>query len=408
MQTIDRLTFSAFGMHAADQIAIVTVPLVAALVFKASPETIGLLVACQAMAHLLGSIPFGLVVDRVAAHRVAVAATLISLIGFFGIALSVRLESLIGFAAAVTFSGFGIVLFVLVSLSILPVITGRNRLANANARLELPRALTTFAVPLAVGLVFNAGVAEVIFLIATLAAATAFAGTLGLPRFASPQRSSDNMLKQIVEGGHFVIRQDLLRPIALCAVFWNFGFAALLVIMVPWLINEVRIDPGAFGIGLSAFGAATIVGSALSARFADRVSPNLVLLFGPGSSLVAVFALLLIPTGGSVWMVGACWFFIGFGPSMWLIAQNSIRQLVTPGAMLGRVNAVIQTAIYGVRPLGALAGGMIAGATSPTIALAFTVLVFGLSFAAALFSRLRDLRTYNELDPVTRPVEATV
>lgn len=408
MQTINRLTFCAFGMHAADQIAIVTVPLVAALVFKASPETIGFLVACQAMAHLLGSIPFGLIVDRVAAHRVAMAATFIALTGFSGIALSVQTESLVGFAAAVTFSGFGIVLFVLVSLSILPVITGRERLANANARLELPRALTTFAVPLAVGLGFDAGVAEIIFVIAALAAATAFSGALGLPRFASPERPSDNVLKQIVEGGHFVVRQDLLRPIALCAVFWNFGFAALLVIMVPWLLDAVRIDPGAFGIGLSAFGAATIVGSALSARFADRVSPNRVLLFGPGSSAIAVFALFLIPAESPVWMIGLCWFFIGFGPSMWLIAQNSIRQLVTPGAMLGRVNAVIQTAIYGVRPLGALAGGLIAGAASPTFALGFTVLIFGLSFAAALFSRLRAVRTYSDLGPATRPVEAAV
>ena len=79
---------------------------------------------------------------------------------------------------------------------------------------------------------------------------------------------------------------------------------------------------------------------------------------------------------------------------MWLVTQNSVRQLVTPTALLGRVNAVVQTAIYGIRPLGALIGGLVVGATSPCIGLAVVVLCFGLSFAVALFSRLRSFRSY--------------
>ena len=90
-------------------------------------------------------------------------------------------------------------------------------------------------------------------------------------------------------------------------------------------------------------------------------------------------------------------FLLGFGPSMWLTTQNSVRQLVTPAAMLGRVNAVIQTAIYGVRPLGALLGGAVAGAGSPRTALALVTLAYGGSFAAALFSRLRTVRRYDDI-----------
>lgn len=84
MRAIDKLTFSAFGMHAADQIALTAVPLLAAVVFAASPEVIGILVACQALAYLLGSVPFGLIVDRAQAKGIAIAAAGISALGFAG------------------------------------------------------------------------------------------------------------------------------------------------------------------------------------------------------------------------------------------------------------------------------------------------------------------------------------
>ena len=54
-----QLTRAAYGIHIADQIALVSVPLVAGLIFDAPAEIIGLLLACQSMAHLLGSKPYG-------------------------------------------------------------------------------------------------------------------------------------------------------------------------------------------------------------------------------------------------------------------------------------------------------------------------------------------------------------
>ena len=93
----------------------------------------------------------------------------------------------------------------------------------------------------------------------------------------------------------------------------------------------------------------------------------------------------------------ACFFGLGFGPAMWLIAQNSVRQLVTPPALLGRVNAVIQTAIYGIRPLGALIGGAVAGAAGPEVGIVFVALAFAASFAVSLFSGLRSVASYESL-----------
>lgn len=397
MTIVGRLQLAGYGMHLADQIALVCVPLVAAIVFDASAQVIGILVACQSIAHLIGSLPLGLLVDRAETRRVVVASILISLVGFLGTAASVWLGSLLGFGAWITFAGFGIVLYVLAALSILPKAVSTEALAQANARIEIPRAISSFAVPLAIGFVISETVADWVFFIAMLGALAAFVFVLGLPRFEADAPTNQGVLHRVVQGGAFVIKHDLLVAISLCSLFWNFAFSALLVAMVPLITDFHRMDPGTFGIAMAAFGLAAIVGSWTAARFADRIPPNLILLFGPGSSVLAIFALFLIPSDGPAVFIYAAFFLLGFGPSMWLIVQNSVRQLVSPGHMLGRVNAVIQTAIYGVRPLGALLGGAFIEATSPQAGLLLITGIYVLSFAAAAFSRLRAIRRYSDL-----------
>ncbi len=395
MSTVRRLTGAAYGIHLADQIALVAVPLVAALAFDASAEVIGILVACQSMAHLLGSIPFGILVDSAQQRSLAIAATLVSIVGSFGAAASVLAGNVVAFGATITIAGFGAVLFVLTALSILPKTVPANRLANANAAIEIPRAACSFAVPLAVGLVVADIPATWVFAVAGLGAFAALAFALSLPRFEVSVRQREPVIPQIIEGGAYVLRHTLLLPISLCAIFWNFAFAALLVVLVPTIQDVYRFDPGTFGIALSAFGLAAICGSWLAGRFAQQVAPSVILLFGPGSSALAAAGLLVV--GSDEILLYVCFFFLGFGPSMWLIAQNSVRQLVTPGTMLGRVNAVIQTAIYGIRPLGALIGGVVVGASDAKTGLLVVVLAFGASFLVSVFSGLRSVMSYDGL-----------
>lgn len=397
MTVVGRLQCAGYRMHLTDQVALVSVPLVAALAFDASARTIGVLVACQSLAHLIGSLPFGLIVDRMEAKRLMLASILMSLFGFSGAVTSVWFDSLPGFAVSVTCAGFGIVLFVLVTLSILPKAVPADTLAQANARIEIPRAISSFAVPLAIGVVISDVTVAWVFVVATLGALAALGSVLGLPRFEASPSEGQGLFRRVIQGGAFVIGHDLLMAISLCSLFWNVAFSALLVTMVPLITDVYRMEPGTFGLAMAAFGLAAIIGSWTAARFADHIPPNLILLFGPGSSVLAVFLLFLIPPGGSVLLIYGAFFLLGFGPSMWLIVQNSVRQLVGPSQLLGRVNAVIQTAIYGIRPLGALVGGVIVEATSARGGLLLIVAVYVMSFAAAAFSRLRVIKRYSDL-----------
>lgn len=401
MMAVRHLTRAAYGMHIADQIALVSVPLVAALIFDARPSIIGLLVACQSMAHLLGSIPFGILVDSCQHRTLAIGATLVSLLGFIGAAVAVVFGSLFWFGLFVVLSGFGIVLFVLTALSIIPKVVASRELGRANAGMELPRALASFAVPLAIGIAVSYLSAGWLFPLAALGAAFALGFAVRLPVFElTPNTTTQGIFRRILEGGTFVMDHGLLRSILLCAIFWNFAFSAILVTMVPMIRDVYLTGAGTFGIALAAFGAGAIAGSWTSRKHGSRIPPNFVLLFGPGISILAPAILYLAPAQGPLLPICAAFFILGFGPSMWLIAQNSVRQSVSPGHMLGRVNAVIQTAICGVRPLAALVAGAVVGATSPQAGLLMVFAAFALSFLAAAFSGLRHVKSYEGLTSV--------
>ncbi|WP_299794427.1 MFS transporter, partial [uncultured Marivita sp.] len=260
-----------------------------------------------------------------------------------------------------------------------------------------PRALCSFAVPLMIGLIIVDVPLWSIFAVAALASIAALAFSFTLPRLDLDPKATTPILRRIVEGGRYVASHRLLLPITLCSVFWNFAFAALLVVLVPVLQNVYLFDPGAFGFALASFGLAAIFGSWLAGRLSDLVEPRIVLLFGPGSSVIAAIGLMVIDAGTPEAWLHVCFFLLGFGPSLWLVAQNAVRQLVSPPPLLGRVNAMIQTAIYGVRPIGALAGGLVAGDAAPMAGLGMVAVAFGFSFAVSLFSDLRKVASYHSL-----------
>jgi len=397
MKTISKLTGTVTGLHLADQVALVGVPMTAVLVFGASPEMIGMLVACQSLAHLLGSLPFGILVDRAPLKLLVIAATLISAFAFAGTALSLYFSNLAGFTASITLAGFGIVLFSLTVLSIVPLLSKSENLSQNNATIELPRTLASFLVPLLIAAAIAKTGSMVLFLLATLAATASFCFSLTLPNFEKANRQHEGMLTGLLEGGKFVLHNAHLRAISICAVFWNLAFTALLVVLVPLLAQFYSADVSAFGNALGAFGLGAVAGMLTTRQLSGRIAPYVLLIFGPAISVLASLLVFVGPQIGGTLIVYCAFFLFGFGPSMWLITQNTVRQLVTPAHILGRVNSVIQTTIYGMRPLGAIIGGSIVGATSPQTGLLVVAGAFLLSFCASVFSPLLNVKRYADI-----------
>jgi predicted MFS family arabinose efflux permease len=141
-----------------------------------------------------------------------------------------------------------------------------------------------------------------------------------------------------------------------------------------------------------AYGAGLIAGALLDGKLLTRLPPNVTLMFGPGISAVAGVLLWLSIRSPGLALPMAAHFLVGFGPMLWLICQTTVRQLVTPPDLLGRVNATIQVAIRGVCPIGALLGGWLAATFGYEMAILSVAVGFCISFAMVLFTPLVRLR----------------
>ncbi|MFL5173684.1 MAG: MFS transporter [Microvirga sp.] len=396
MSSFSRLLAAGGAAHFADQLATAALPLTAVIVLGAGPGTVGTLVALQGLAWLLASLPAGVLVDRVPKGLLIALSQAVAGLAFAAATVAATAGSGTALAAACFIGASGAVILVLTALALVPALVPPGALAAANARLELVRAVATLAAPVAVGLMADAVTPALGFALAAIASAAAAFIAFGLRAPSSPGPARAPLADAIREGARFALRHELLRGIALCAVFWNFAFFALLAVAVPFCLTRVGLDAKGTGLAQGGYGLGLILGAAAAAAIVRRFEPRVILVAGPALSMAAPVLLFLAARGGGLPAAAAAFFFVGFGPMLWLICQTSIRQLVTPPDLIGRVAATIQVAIYGVRPLGAFAGGWVGALFGLDAALVLVLAAFGLSLAVPLVSALGRLRAMPE------------
>ncbi|MFL5233048.1 MAG: MFS transporter [Microvirga sp.] len=396
MSSFSRLLAAGGAAHFADQLATAALPLTAVIVLGAGPGTVGTLVALQGLAWLLASLPAGVLVDRVPKGLLIALSQALAGLAFAAATVAATAGSGTALAAACFIGASGAVILVLTALALVPALVPPGALAAANARLELVRAVATLAAPVAVGLMADAVTPALGFALAAIASAAAAFIAFGLRAPSSPGPARAPLADAIRAGARFALRHELLRGIALCAVFWNFAFFALLAVAVPFCLTRVGLDAKGTGLAQGGYGLGLILGAAAAAAIVRRFEPRVILVAGPALSMAAPVLLFLAARGGGLPAAAAAFFFVGFGPMLWLICQTSIRQLVTPPDLIGRVAATIQVAIYGVRPLGAFAGGWVGALFGLDAALVLVLAAFGLSLAVPLVSALGRLRAMPE------------
>lgn len=394
MKPFTALLGAAAGTHAADQMALATLPLTATLVLGAGPDLLGLLVAAQSASWLLVSLPAGAWIDRMPRRRMLIVALALGLTASIVAVAAAATGTVFLLGLAAIAGASGTVVYVLTSVSLLPSLVAAGDLPRSNARLELARAVVSLAAPFVAGLLAQHLSPTWGYVLAALGACLALACVLALPEGAAPATGTErpSLASAIRLGTSFVVRNDLLRGISLCAIFWNFAFFALLAIWAPLALGPLGLDPAQMGLAQSTYGAGLILGALVAPVTTRRLPPLVTLIFGPAVSIVAALLFLAAPSDHGLALAAAGYFLVGFGPMLWLICQTTVRQLVTPSALMGRVNATVQTAIYGVRPLGALAGGLVAAHAGLHTALLLIAASFALSTLVIVLSPLARLR----------------
>lgn len=388
------LASANLAAQSAEQLSLAAVPLVAVLALGAGPGEIGTLAAVQTLPFLLLSIPLGLLADRLSRRHLMIAAEVLralSLLGLLAMIVSGQLSifwlAVLGFIGAVGTVGFSVAAPALVPALVPPASLGR-----ANGRLELARSAAFAGGPaLAGALVAWAGAPSAF----VLAAVLSFAAVGLLWRLHEPVRPASlprHPLLEIRDGAELVWRQPFLRPMLLTGVAWNIAWFVLQAAYVPYAVRVLGLTAQGVGFTLGAYGAGMVVGALLASRVVGAMPFGRAIQLGPVVSVLAaatMVATLALPSG---WLAGASFFLFGVGPIIWTITSTTLRQSVTPGAMLGRVSSVFLTVNAGSRPIGAALGGVVGATWGEPACLVLALAGFVLQAWVILASSLTSLR----------------
>ena len=374
----NRLAWSNLVAQSAEQIGLAAAPLVAVLMLGAGVGETGLLQTAQTLPFLLLSFPAGVLADRSSRRRLmagAEALRALSLLAVLALAwaglLTLPLLALLGFVGATGTVAYGVT-----APSLVPALVPRPQLAQANGRIELARAVAFVAGPaLAGALIARVGAAPSYGAAAALSigAVLLLAGVGEPGRTPAPPR---RFLQDLREGAGFAWHQPLLRPILLTAVFFNVAWFVLQAVYVPYAVHHLGLDAAGVGTTLATYGIGMVAGALLAPRITRLLPFGTVVAIGPIAGLAAALVMAATIWFPSIELACASFFLIGAGPILWVISSTTLRQAVTPDALLGRVSAIITMATAGARPVGAAIGAIIGGGYGAEACLLVAVLGF--------------------------------
>ena len=391
---LQRLIASNLAAQSAEQVSLAAVPIVAVLLLGASAAETGLLGAAQTLPFLLLSVPAGLLADRVARRRLMVSAEILRamalavlpLLAWAGV-LSLVALAVIGFLAATA-----TVVYSVTAPALVPSLVPRAGLAQANARLELARSVAFAAGPAVAGALVAWTGAPLAFATAASLSCVAAVCLNGLP----PGRPDPAVVRPspwaaLVEGAQFAWRHETIRPILLTSVCWNTAWFVLQSIYALYAVQRLGFDAAQIGLSLGLYGAGMIVGAMLAGRVALQVRFGMLIAIGPIAS-VAASAVLALTVVGPAWLAYVAFFMFGAGPILWTISSTTLRQAVTPQAMLGRVSALVMMASFGARPVASVLGGAVASAAGLEAAVLLSLALFVVQAGMILVSRITRLK----------------
>ncbi|MGP8120536.1 MAG: MFS transporter [Xanthobacteraceae bacterium] len=393
-----RLAWSNLAAQSAEQIALAAAALAAVLLLGAGEAGSGLLQTALTLPFLLVSVPAGLLADRISRRTLMTAAEALRALALLLILLLVGLGALT--MARLALLGFvavcGTVVYSVAAPALVPALVGAAALVTANARIELARTVALASGPALGGAlvgVLGAGPAFGVAAALSVAAVVLLAGVTEPERQVRPRR---HPLHDIREGAVFVFGHALLRPVFVTQVIFNTSSFTIFAVFVPYAVNHLRLTAITVGLTLAMNGVGMVIGALLATRLLRRLPFGAVVALGPLSGLLAASLLALTAVVPFPALAAAGFFFLGVGPILWVISTTTLRQSVTPAALLGRASA-INILSYGARPLGAAIGAGVGGAFGAEACLCVAVAGFAVQALVILLSPAVGLRRQPEM-----------
>ena len=354
-------TFSQFG----DRISELALPLIAVLLLDASAGEVGLLTAAVWGPNVVSLFVGSWVDQRPRKRLLLIVADLARALVLLTVPLAYLLDvlTLEQLYVVALLTGVGQVLFSTAYPPFFVALVRRDQFLEANAKLSAARSASFVAGPAVGGglvqlvtapgaLVVDAGT----FLVSAVQIAR-----VGIDERRVEDAEGQSLVRRARDGLELVLRHPILSACLGCSTTINVFTLMANALLVLYASRELGLSAGVIGLALGVGAVGGLVGAVLAPRIAGR--------FGVGPTILAGAVLfpapiaLLAVAGGPTWlaatMLALVEFFSALGVMLYDVNQNALQASVTPDAVRSRVAGAYSTINYGIRPLGALAGGFL-------------------------------------------------
>lgn len=393
-------TISAFGT----QVTILAVPIVAALTLEVSPLEFALLGTLEFLPFVLIGLPAGVWVDRMRRRPILIAADVVRAIGLLSIPIAAALGALtIWQLFAVVFAnGCLTVFFDVAYQAYLPSIVAPGQLVDGNAKLELTRTTSQRLGPGLAGLLIGLLTAPAAIVLDALSY-MASAACLLLIRRREPGRPSpdagqapSSMRREVSEGIRFVTGHPVLRALA-ASVALGYLFATIAdSILILHLVTERGLGPELIGLAFTAGSVGVFSGALLASRVTSRLGVGPVIVLAAVGESLSWLPVAFAPDGllfaGLTMTIVALSFF----GVLWSVNATSLRQVITPAGLRGRMNATMRFISWGTIPVGTTLGGVLGGAIGLHTTIVLGAVLHLVVFVPVALSPLRRIREMPE------------
>ena len=346
----------------ADGLSLVALPLLANELTDDARLVAGVAVF-QYLPFLLIGLPAGVVIDRFDRRWVAVTAQMLRVVvvGGLGLVLTTG-DGSIGLLFVVAFLIGSCEVMVDGGVpALVRSVVGPSQLEVANARMSATQTVSNAFVGPPVGALLFTFDPSLPFMVAGAVALVSIVTLARLPGRYRSEQSVDTLPlhRRMVVGVRYVWGHPVLRPLVIAVGTFSFVGAAGNGVFVILVTERFGIDGVGFGLLISVDAVASVVTSFFVAGIVRRRSHSwsmrlAVICFVVGALLFGLF------TVAAVAFVAAV--FNGISGPTWNVVSATVRQRLVPDDVFGRMMTAYLFIAWGMRPLGALVGGVVAEA----------------------------------------------
>lgn len=351
------------------QVSFLAMPLLAVVVLHATPVEMGLLTATGAVPSLLFGLHVGALIDQRARLPMMIASdvaralvlAMIPLLWDLGILTMAVLYPIAFLMGAME------LIFDIAYQALLPALVRRDRLIDANSKLELSLTAAEIVGPGFAG--WLVGVVTAPLAIAADALSFAISALFlwrirGLINNQPTAGHAQSLRHEAIAGVRLVLGDARLRALVGSRATLNFFNAMLEAVFVLYVVRALGVSAALLGVAFSIGSAGFLLGAVLPQRLSNRIGVGRTIACGV---VVAALSDLLIPLvrGRLLLVIGTlvvaeCCF--GLGLTVFNVSQASLRQALVPDAFLGRIGATARVLNATLVPVAALLGGVAAQA----------------------------------------------